>query len=123
MATQHSDLTTERWAQMGLDRQILSIAAEMYRGSLRLSKRDDAEVRLVYERVLNLVDLTLSVAQGRGLLRELCRWREVVAGLFVGSDLDQNAHDAALAVLLTFTPAAFEQRPYLTPWAPSGRPA
>lgn len=115
MATQHADLSEASWEQLGLDRQILSIAAEMYRGRKRLQVGDAAEVRLVYERVLNLVDLTVAVNTRRALRTELLRWREVVAALYVAPSADSAQHDAALGVLLTFSPAAFEQRPYLVP--------
>lgn len=122
MATQHADLIEASWERLGLDRQILTLAAEMYRGRGRLKVGDTAEVRRVYERVLNLVDLTVAVNTSRGLRRELLRWRELVAGLYVAAAIDPGEHDAALGFLFTFSPAAFEQRAYLMPELPAPRP-
>ena len=117
MAGQHAELTEEAWSRWSRDRQILSIAAEMFRAQKRLKLGDLTEVRLGYERVLNLTDLTVAVNPARGLRRELLRWREVVAELYLATVPSLADHDAALGVLLTFSRAAFEQRPYLVPGA------
>lgn len=115
MATQHGDLTEDDWRRYDLDRQILTIAAEMNRARNRLAAGDLAEVRRGYERILNLTDLTVAVQEARGLRRELLRWREVIAALYVAERPDAREHDLALSVLLTFSRAAFAQRPYLLP--------
>ena len=113
MATQHADLTDEAWSRYTPDRRILTIAAEMYRAGKRLAIGDLAEVKRGYERVLNLADLTRSVAASRGLRREMARWRELVGALYVSELPSRADHDALLGVLLTFSPEAFLQRPYL----------
>lgn len=115
MASQHADLSEAAWRRYTLDQQILSIAAEMYRGRKRLLVGDLPEVKLGYERVLNLTDLTVAVNAMRGLRRELLRWREILGALYVAPTPALADHDAALGVLLTFSPAAFAQRPYLLP--------
>src|SRR5438067_1697630 len=103
MATQHADLTEADWAKQGRDRQILAIAAEMFRARKRLALGEFEHVHLVYERVLNLVDLTVAVHRIRSFRRELLRWREVVGALYVAAQPSSREHDLALAVLLTFS--------------------
>ena len=111
--TQHSSLTSERWARFTLDQQILMIANEMNRASGLLANEDLGSLRRAYERVLRLVDLTVAVQTRRGLRRELLRWRDLVAALYVGSRAEARAHAAAVRCLLQLTPAASRQIPHL----------
>lgn len=112
MADQHASLTVERWSAFSLDRQILMIANEMHRASKLLAVADRGRLRGGYERVLRLVDLTSAGARS-GLLRELRRWRELVAALYVAPDPALADHRAALRCLLRFTPAASAQIPFV----------
>jgi hypothetical protein len=106
-------MTIERWSGYDLDFHILSIAAEMNRGRKRLLDSDRVGLGLCYERVLVLTDLTIQVHALPGVRRELLRWRDLVAALFV-ADLPRLAdHDLALRALLDFTPSAHAQARYL----------
>ncbi len=111
--TQHSSLTAERWARFTLDQQILMIANEMNRASSLLGDDDLSALRRTYERVLRLLDLTVTTQTRRGLRRELLRWRDLVAALYVASRAETRAHAAAFRCLLQFTPAASRQIPHL----------
>lgn len=113
--TQHASLSPERWARFDLDRQILMIANEMNRGSGLLGDEDRSSLRLTYERVLRLVDLTVATRERRGLRRELLRWRDLIAALYVAPTPEPTAHAEALRCLLRFTPEASKQIPYLLP--------
>lgn len=111
--TQHASLGIERWARFELDQQILMIANEMQRGSRLLGELDRAGLGRCYERVLNLTDLTVT-AQGKATLRrELLRWRDLVAALYVAPEADRAAHREALVCLLRFRAAASRQIAYL----------
>jgi hypothetical protein len=110
--TQHSSLTAERWARFTLDQQILMIANEMNRASSLGRAEDSGALRGCYERTLRLVDLTVQVQRKPALRRELLRWRDLVAALYVGHP-DAPTHRAAFRALLHFTPAAFRQISYL----------
>lgn len=115
MSGQHASVTPERWARFSYDQQILSIAAEMARAG-RLDRADDGERRRgAYERVLRLADLTVEVNPRRSLRREMLRWRDLVAGLYLSDAPDPRAHQEALYCLLRFSPAASEQIPHLCP--------
>jgi hypothetical protein len=107
--TQHASLTPERWARFSLDQQILMIANEMKRASVLMAPADRASRERSYERVLRLLDLTVATQPKPTLRRELLRWRDLVAALYVAQDAEPRAHDEAFRCLLRFTPEASRQ--------------
>lgn len=110
--TQHASLDPDRWARFDVDQQVLMIGNEMHRTTRRLEE-DDAEARRRgYERVLRLTDLTVAEARP-GLRRELLRWRDLVAALYIADGPDPHAHRAALRALLHLRPASATQIPFL----------
>jgi len=113
--TQHASLTPERWARFGLDAQILMIANEMNRASSLLAPGSLPSLQRTYERVLRLVDLTVATRNRRGLRRELLRWRDLVAALYIAPRPQPDSHAAAFRSLLQFTPAAAKQIPHVLP--------
>jgi hypothetical protein len=113
--TQHALLTPERWARFELDEQILMIANEMSRASSLLDPDRLPSLRRSYERVLRLVDLTVATRSRRGLRRELLRWRDLVAALYVAPLPERDSHVAAFRCLLQLSPAAAKQIPHVLP--------
>jgi hypothetical protein len=113
MPVQHGSLTPERWSEFSLDQRILMIANEMHRCAKLFAPEDLARLRSGYERVLRLTDLTVSCRPRRALLRELLRWRDLVAALYVADAPAPAAHRAAFEVLLRFTPVAAAQIPHV----------
>ena len=115
---QHSDLTEERWSTFTLDQQILMIANEMNRAWSLVESRDAERVKNCYERVLQLTDLTVRTQTKSTLRRELLRWRELIAELYLQETTRPDEHRNAFRCLLRFTPEASLQIPYLTGAAP-----
>jgi hypothetical protein len=113
--TQHASLSPARWSAFSLDQQILMIGNEMNRAMRLLRPADRASLALAYERVLRLVDLTVEVQPRRNLRRELLRWRDLIAALYVRPEGDPAAHAAAFRCLLLFTPEAARQIPHVLP--------
>jgi hypothetical protein len=111
--TQHAGLTAERWASFSLDQQVLMIANEMQRASAQLTPERHASLRLAYERVLRLVDLTVAVQPKRTLRRELLRWRDLVAALYLEPHPDPTTHREVFRCLLRLRPEASRQIPLL----------
>jgi len=111
--TQHASMTPERWGRFGLDQQILMVANEMNRARNLLADADRDALRRTYERVLRLVDLTIATRPRRTLRRELLRWRDLVAELYVSAAPGREAHDEAFRCLLRFTAEASKQIPLL----------
>jgi hypothetical protein len=110
---QHSSLTPERWSAFSLDQQILMIGNEMNRAMRLMGLQDRPSLNLCYERVLRLVDLTVEVQPRPTLRRELLRWRDLIAELYIHPDPDPADHRAAFRSLLLFTPVAAEQIPFV----------
>jgi hypothetical protein len=111
--TQHASLSPGRWLAFSLDQQILMIGNEMNRAMRLLRPADRASLLLAYERVLRLVDLTVEVQARPALRRELLRWRDLIAELYVRPEPDPAAHAVAFRTLLLFTPEAARQIPFV----------
>jgi len=107
--TQHSNLTPERWRRFSSAQRILMIANEMHRTTRLMGPADRASRSLAYERVLRLVDLTVAVAERRSSRRELLRWRDLVAALYIDERPQPGSHRTALRVLLQQTPESAAQ--------------
>ena len=113
--SQHASLSPERWSAFTLDQQILMIGNEMNRAARLLRPEDRPSLLLCYERILRLVDLTVEVQLASSLRRELLRWRDVIAELYIGSEHGGGGHTAAFRALLRFTPEAARQIPFFCP--------
>jgi hypothetical protein len=111
--TQHAALTPDRWGRFDLDQQILMIGNEMQRASSLMREEDADTRRRCYERVLRLVDLTVELHEKATLRRELLRWRDLIASLYIAAWPDPDAHRAAFRVLLQLRPVASRQIPML----------
>ncbi len=109
--TQHASLTAERWAAFDRDQQILMVANEMNRASRLFGPGDRGRLANAYERVLRLVDLTVAGQPSRSLRRELLRWRELAASVYL--EPDERLHRALQRALLLLTPAAARQLAFL----------
>jgi hypothetical protein len=110
---QHASLSAERWAALAVEQRILAVANEMNRASKLLAAGDRSRLARCYERVLRLVDLTVETGTSRGLRRELLRWRDLVAALYVSANPERERHRAAFRALLLLHPVAARQIPFV----------
>ena len=128
---QHSALTQERWLSFSPAQQILMIANEMNRAKRLFSPLDKEGLKLCYERILYLTDLTVQstldrpkVCQGsnsrRGFRKELLRWRDLAAEEYLSFSVDNltrrpdiSRHLKIFKLLLLFSPESAKQIPYL----------
>ncbi len=90
--SQHASLSPERWATFSLDQQILMIGNEMNRAGRWMSPDTRSNLDLAYERVLRLLDLTVEVQSRPTLRRELLRWRDLIAQLYINPETDPVEH-------------------------------
>ncbi len=111
--TQHASLSPERWAGFSRGQQLLMIANEMNRASSLTDAADLARFRRCYERVLRLVDLTVEVNASSALRRELLRWRELAAAVFISPAPTVTEHRELFRALLLLHPAAAKQIPFV----------
>lgn len=89
------------------------IANEMNRARKLMEPHERSHLLNCYERVLRLVDLTVRVQRRPELWKELLRWRDLIAELYVAPSPDPRAHAIAFRCLLQFTPTAYQQLPLL----------
>jgi len=106
---QHATLTPAQWSTFSFDQQILMIANEMHRAGKLIAPDDGGRRANAYERVLQLTDLTIQTAVRRAARRELLRWRDLAATLYIQREANAVDHDAAWRCLLRFTPEASRQ--------------
>lgn len=106
---QHASLSEERWGEFSYDQQILMIANEMHRAARLIELGAWDRVHSGIERVLRLTDLTVACVESPTRRRELLRWRDLAAALYVVQQPTAEAHGKAFRCLLEFTPTAFEQ--------------
>lgn len=111
--TQHGSLSPERWSAFSRDQQILMIGNEMNRATRWMRPDDRPSLELCYERVLRLVDLTIESQTRQTFQRELLRWRDLIADLYIRPESAPAEHKAAFRALLLFTPAAAQQIPFV----------
>ena len=110
---QHASLTAERWSAIPLEQRILMIANEMNRASKLFGVEDRGRLGHCYERILRLADLTVETRIRRSLRRELLRWRDVVAEMFLSPNPDRERHRAAFKALLLLHPVSARQIPFV----------
>ncbi|MDZ4803663.1 MAG: hypothetical protein SGI90_02215 [Candidatus Eisenbacteria bacterium] len=106
---QHANLTAERWSQFSLGQQLLMIANEMNRAARFYGPPDRSSLQLSLERVLNLVDATVSATTRPGLRRELLRWRDLVAREYIAAEPDRTRHLVNFRALLMLHPDTYLQ--------------
>ena len=106
---QHSSLTLDRWLTFSFDQRILMIANEMRRAAQLTQPGDHDRRSNAYARVLALADLTIQAPARPAARRELLRWRDLVAELYIHPSPDPPAHRAAWTCLLRFTREAARQ--------------
>lgn len=115
---QHAGLSPERWESFSFAEQILMIGNEMNRGLHHLEVGDTDRLRSTYERALALVDLTVGLPLTPARRRELLRWRDLGASLYLAENPSVDAHLEAFRYLLRMTPESSRQialLPGLTP--------
>jgi hypothetical protein len=110
---QHASLSAERWSALPLEQQILSIANEMNRASKLFGAEDRSRLINCCERILRLVDLTVETNTKPALRRELLRWRDLAAGLYLDPSPNYAQHRGVFKALLQLHPVAARQIPFV----------
>ncbi|MFA7385344.1 MAG: hypothetical protein WCZ99_00115 [Candidatus Paceibacterota bacterium] len=86
MSNIHKNLNEEKWHNFSKETQILNIASEFSRAKNWLIKQDTPEVINCLERALELVDITINDKKWRNGLKELLRWRGLLAIFYLKKD-------------------------------------
>ncbi|MBF0244747.1 MAG: hypothetical protein HQL31_05695 [Planctomycetes bacterium] len=92
----HPGLSEEKWRLLQPDKRFLNLISELVRGRNLLERGDSENGLRSIERALELADLTITVClheMSRGGLRELLRFREVLAGIYAALTEPETAHE------------------------------
>lgn len=103
----HRGLTLERWQALPLERRLLNIASELSRAKNAMKLSDTAEASRSFERTLELVDMTvesLMHESSQGLVRELLRFREMIAGFYIAPQKNHQEFLSLFRCFLDLTP-------------------
>ena len=88
----HKELAAGRWFQFSLVEQLANIGSDVIR-TIKWKKMGDIELsKQAFERVLELIDLTIADPKNKGRLKEIVRTREALVDHFV-YDNEYNTTD------------------------------
>jgi len=104
----HKNLTEEKWRVFGKTKQLLMIANELNRAKNWIVKEDFEEVKHCYERAFELLDLTVSVSMSRNLIRELLRFREMLALQYIDKKMSVKFNNDLLKILLSLNSETYQ---------------
>lgn len=100
----HEHLTIAKWVAFSKGQQLLMIASELWRAGKWMDRNDAFAVRQCDERAFELIDLTLEDPKWRGKMRELCRFRELLADRYHSQSMDLKYNQLLYRVLLQMDP-------------------
>lgn len=83
MNYQHKELSQGKWKKLSFFEQMANIGSEIERTINWRNKKDEKYSRMAFDRVLELLDLTIADEKNRKRLRELTRVRENLVDCFL----------------------------------------
>jgi hypothetical protein len=89
----HATLDPQRWYRFSLVEQLGNVGSDVERTISWRKKGNPEQSRCAFERVLELIDLTVSDPKNKGRLREVLRVREALVDYFVYDNI-YNSSDA-----------------------------
>ena len=99
----HKNLTPERWQTFSKGRQILMIATELSRAKNWIEKKQNFETNQCYERAFELIDLTVEDSKWKNGLKEILRFRELLAELYLQNNKNAKMNQSLYDILLTLS--------------------
>ena len=92
----------ERWKKFPKETQILNIAAEFSRAKNWLIKKDEHKVLNCLDKSFELIDLTINDSKWKKSLKELLRFREVLAEFYIKENKEFDEFIEIFQTLLNF---------------------
>jgi len=103
----HKKLTLEKWSKYTRGQQVLMIGNELNRATNLLKNNMIPEVKNCYERAMELTDLTSADIKWKGHLKELRRFREVLAELYYIKNGEAELNLRLYKCLIEMIPEAY----------------
>ena len=92
----------KKWQKFSREKQILNIASELSRVKFWLERKNEEEILNCLNRAFDLIDLTIDSWRSEKALKELLRFREVLAQFYVNKEKNPEDFKKALKTLLLF---------------------
>ena len=109
----HRNLNRKKWQTFNRYQQILMVANELNRAKNWIIKGDLEETNNCYERAFELLDLTISVVTRRSLLKELLRFREMLATQYISKEKDNLLNQKLFDVLLSLNKDSYKEKTHM----------
>ncbi|MFH1782577.1 MAG: hypothetical protein ABH848_03060 [Candidatus Omnitrophota bacterium] len=106
MSAQHKDLAGGRWSQLSFLEKMANIGSEVDRALNWKAKNNLVYSEKAFERILELLDLTLDSVKSLPRLKELARVREAIVDYFAGENQFKSTEALWKGYFLPFTYAA-----------------
>ena len=92
MSAMHKTLASGRWEQLSFAEQMANIGSEVERSIKWKEKNDKNRFENAFERMLELIDLTLADKKNTGRLKEVARVREALVDfLLYGNEYNSTS--------------------------------
>lgn len=95
-------MTFEKWQKLSKEEKFLNIAAELSRVKFWLKEKNKEQVLNCLNRVFGLLDLTINLSRRQKYLKELLRFREVLADFYINKDKNMDEFTKIFKTLLMF---------------------
>ncbi len=102
----HTELAKGRWHTFPLALQLAHVGSEVSRASNAKKTGNDIRMQSALQRMLELLDLTISDPKNRYRLRELCRAREVLCDFLAGDNVYHSTGESLNRYFLQFAAGA-----------------
>ncbi|MCK4782014.1 hypothetical protein KAS79_03800 [Candidatus Parcubacteria bacterium] len=98
----HKNLGSQKWQNFSKEEQILNIAAEFSRTKSWLVKNNEQEILNCLNRAFELIDLTINDQRWQKGLKELLRFRDVLAEFYLKKNKNIDEFFKISKTLLNF---------------------
>jgi hypothetical protein len=106
----HKELAEGRWFKLSLVEQLANVGSDVYRTIQWKNKGESEYSQNAFERVLELIDLTVADPKNKGRLREVLRVREALVDYFVYDNEYSSTDEAWQNYFYNFNYAAALKR-------------
>ena len=110
----HQTLTEEKWGAYPFYKQLIMIGNELNRAKNWIENNDVEKVKTCYERAFELLYLTIATLDRKNRLRELARFKEMLAGLYAKKTPIIHENSLLLKVLVSLDKDSFSFLRYET---------
>ena len=103
----HQSLNLEKWSSFSKMQQVLMVANELNRAQNWISKNENNESNLAYERAFELIYLTVADQKWKSSRKEWLRLKETIGELYTQTKKDIHLNNLCLSLLTSFSTESY----------------